>query len=83
MVTSDLSATLAMSIFSVTLLATSDTRVLLVTSDRGAQTTGPRCCGIEEQNRDINILPRIQQGSTPPGEPIYHQQAYTLTVKNT
>ena len=73
-VTSDLSATLALSVFCATLLATSDTRVLLVTSDRGAQTTGPRCCGIEEQKRGINILPLIPQGPPPPqGEPIYHQ----------
>ena len=34
----------------------------VVTSDRGAQTTGPRCCGIEEQKCGINILPLIPQG---------------------
>ena len=73
----DLASTLARSV------VTSDTRVLLVTSDRGAQTTGPRCCGIEEQKRGINILPLIPQGPPPhpPGEPIYHQQSYTLTVR--
>ena len=55
----------------------------VVTSDRGAQTRGPRCCGIEEQKRGINILPLIPQPPPPPpppGEPIYHQQLHTLTV---
>ena len=56
-VTSDLSATLAMSVLSAT---------LLVSSDRRAQTRGPRCCGIEEQKRGINILPLIPQAAPPP-----------------
>ena len=37
-----------------------------VTSDRGAQTRGLRCCGIEEQKRGINILPLIPQPPPPP-----------------
>ena len=51
-----------------TLPATSDlSATLLVKSDRGAQTTRPRCCGIEEQKQGINILPLIPQSSPPRG----------------
>ena len=55
----------------------------VVTSDRGAQTRGPRCCGIEEQKRGINILPLIPQGPPPPRGTNLPPTITYLNCKNT
>ena len=55
----------------------------VVTSDRGAQTRGPRCCGIEEQKRGINILPLIPQPPPPPRGTNLPPTITYLNCKNT